>query len=291
LRERYVARIDTGTWQPTLDVQRDTIAPTAAAALHDLLDGEGTPPAPGDPLPPLWHWLAFHPRAAQRDLGRDGHPGTGTFLPPTEGRRRMAAGGTVTLHAPLPVGATVRRESLVTAAEEKQGRSGNLLFVTVEHRIFVENSPHDVPSVVEHQNIVYRTPEPSPPGGGDGDAGDETWPWMAELATEPTALFRFSALTYNAHRIHYDLPYTTTVEGYPGLVVQGPFQAIGLAELCRRFAPGRTVASFTFRAQRPAFGDNPLRLAGRPADDAVELAAIDHTGSVTLRATATFAPT
>ena len=332
--DRGIAAHGTGAaWQPVTETVEDLVPAAAALALHGLLDAPGRAPGPEDPLPPLWHWLAFLPRVAQHELGADGHPRVGTFLPPVGlGRRRMYAGGQLRFDGPLPVGAALRRESAVASVEEKTGRTGSLVFVTVRHEL-VGADGRGPGGVVEHQDLVYRampasiprppasvarppaatapaatasaatasaaaTPAPSPP---DPEA-DEEWSWTWSLTPDPTLLFRFSTLTYNAHRIHYDRAYATTVEAYPGLVVHGPLQAIALAELCRRFLPDRRVTSFRFRALRPAFEGHPVRFCGRAApaegggqpdggegsegEERIDLAAIDHEGHVTMRASA-----
>lgn len=279
---------DPPAWAPVAEQRDDVVTPEAAAALHGLLDGVGPPPEQHDPLPPLWHWLAFLPDAPQRDLGPDGHPKQGGFLPPTGLPRRMWAGGRLDLPVPVAVGRRLHRTSLVTGVAEKKGRSGDLVFVEVTHQL--ESAGRAV--IVEVQDIVYRGAGGAAPAGDDaGDA--DGWTWEEELATDPTLLFRFSALTYNAHRIHYDRAYATEVEGYPGLVVHGPLQAIALAELCRRHLPDRRVAGFSFRSLRPAFDGAPLRLRGRAFEDhngLVHLAAVDADGHTTMTAEAALDP-
>jgi 3-methylfumaryl-CoA hydratase len=278
-----------GGWEPVVEEGVDLITPATAAALHGLLDAPGPPPGAGDPLPPLWHWLAFLPRTPQRDLGDDGHPRPGSFMPPAEGRR-MFAGGHLVLDGGLRVGAELRRRSEVTAVEQKEGRSGRLQFVTVTHQLHPAQSGG--PAVTDVQDIVYRPPAP-PAAAGAASAPDPTadagrWDWGFELRPDPTLLFRFSALTYNAHRIHYDRTYATEVEGYPGLVVHGPLQAIALAELCRRNLPDRPLRSFRFRALRPAFDGRPLQVVGRAdGEDRIALAVVDDAGSTTMQADAT----
>jgi 3-methylfumaryl-CoA hydratase len=262
--------------------ERDDLVPaTAAARLHGLLDGDGPPPGAGDPLPALWHWLAFLPDAPQRELGADGHPRQGRFLPPTPLPRRMFAGGRLELDGAVAVGQPLHRSSLVTSVTEKAGRSGPLVFVEVTSRLGAAGRQ----AVTEVHDLVYRG-EVAPAAAGQAALGDQTgWPWQAELATDPTLLFRFSALTYNAHRIHYDRAYATDVEGYPDLVVHGPLQAIALAELCRRHLGERPIRRFAFRALRPAFAGRPLRLCGRLTDDeTAELMALDANGQPTMTA-------
>ncbi len=279
-------------WQPAAEVSTDVVTPVAAAALHGLFDAPGDAPTTGDPIPPLWHWLAFLPRAPQRELGPDGHPRLGGFMPPVTLPRRMFAGARVQFTAPLLVGAPLERRATVVSVEEKSGRSGSLVFVKVRHEL----SSDGCLGLVEEQDIVYREPTPPTPPGppasgapGSGDGGPEgQWSWEDELAIDPRLLFRFSALTYNTHRIHYDRAYATGIEGYPGLVVHGPLQAVALAELCRRNRPDEPLATFRFRAVRAAFDDGPLQLRGRMDDEVVVLAAADHHGTITMEAEATF---
>ncbi|MET0729247.1 MAG: MaoC family dehydratase N-terminal domain-containing protein, partial [Acidimicrobiales bacterium] len=275
-------------WEPVSEVLVDAVPASAAVALHGLLDTPGEPPAAGDLLPPLWHWLTFLPRVPQRELGSDGHPRRGGFLPPVSLPRRMFAGGRLELRGPLRIAETLTRASTITSVEHKTGRSGELVFVTVRHEI----SQDAEPAVIEEQDLVYRGetapgvgagPAPGPDGAGLG-----SWAWSWELPIDPTVLFRFSALTYNAHRIHYDRDYATQVEGYPGLVVHGPLQAISLAELARRQAD-RPLSSFRFRALRPVFDEGPLRLRGAEDGGTASLVAFDRHGQRSMEADAVLA--
>ena len=277
----------TAAWEPVAEQRDDVVTAEAAAALHGLLDGVGPAPGHHDALPPLWHWLAFLPNVPQRDLGPDGHPKPGGFLPPTRLPRRMFAGGRLDLPVPVAVGRRLHRTSLVTSVTEKSGRSGDLVFVEVTHQLASAGRP----VIVEVQDLVYRGAGGAPPAAGDPADDAAGWTWEQQLPVDPTMLFRFSALTYNAHRIHYDRAYATEVEGYPGLVVHGPLQAIALAELCRRHLPHHRVTAFSFRARRPAFEGAPLRLRGRLTEDhRVELVAVDADGHPTMTAEATLEP-
>ncbi|MFK0003044.1 MaoC family dehydratase N-terminal domain-containing protein [Paenarthrobacter sp. NPDC090520] len=284
----------TGEWMPSMVERRDTVSVAAATALHDLLDTGGTPPRLGDRLPMLWHWLAFLPQARQSDLGPDGHPVTGSFLPPTDGRQRMYAGGHVTVTKPPRIGDPLTRKSTVTDVQHKSGRSGELMFVTVEHTI---TSPTG--ELGDRNDIVYKSPAPArtPTNAGTSSprpAADETdtaWEWDRSVDIEPALLFRFSALTYNAHRIHYDRDYAVNAEGYPGLVVHGPLQAILLADALTLVLPNHRPTSFTFRSTAPAFDNCPLELRYRSTNEpgVAELAAFSN-GKQTMTATAVLTP-
>ena len=208
------------------------------------------------------HWCLCTPDAATADLGSDGHPaGGGGFLPPSPLPRRMWASSAVTFHRPIAVGATVERSSAVASTTEKSGASGKLLFVEVDHRTTADG----VLAVEERQTLVYRelaTPGAPPPPAPTPPA-DQHWDWQREITPTAPLLFRYSALTFNTHRIHYDQAYATRQEGYPALVVHGPLMATLLLDLAdRELGPDR-LAAFAFRAVAPAFVDQPLTLLGR----------------------------
>jgi len=261
------------------------------AALSATLDRDDPAPAAGTAVPPLWHWLYFLPHARQSEIGPDGHPKRGGFLPPVPLPRRMWAGGRLRWDAanPLCVGQTVQRQSTIQSVKHKAGRSGELLFVLVEHRFSNENGL----ALTEEHDIVYRSaaqpgeaaPAPQKPPM-DGQAA-----WSRTITADAVVLFRYSALTFNGHRIHYDRQYVTEVEGYPGLIVHGPLIATLLLDLLRRSLPGARVASFDFRAVRPAFDLHPFSVHGKPSSDGktIELWAQDHEGFLTMQGTATLA--
>ena len=258
------------------------LAPVQAAAA--VLD-DATEFAVGSPLPPLWQWFFFLPRVPQSRLGPDGHPQRAGFLPPVELPRRMFAGARMRLLRSLVIGQPAHRRSVIRAVSEKEGRTGRLVFVTVAHAIRQDGAA----CVEEEQDIVYReagapVAAPMPCELAPAPAGS----WTRTVVPDPTLLFRFAALTFNAHRIHYDRTYATTVEGYPGLVVQGPLTAVLLMELVRRHA-GRPVTAFTFRALAPLFDLAPFRLIGTPAGDRVDLEAQAPDGATALAATADLA--
>ncbi len=253
-------------WRPTPVTVDDTLTAAPVAALSAVLGLPAPAALDGEPLPPLWHWLHFLDWPAQQALGPDGHPLTGHFLPPVPDRRRMFAGGRLSVHDTLPVGATASRHSSVSKVAVKQGRSGELAFVTVRHEI----SSAGRLRLTEEQDLVYRSGEDprrgAPPALATGvpEAGADTWQVAARPG--PVTLFRFSALTANAHRIHYDTPYATDVEGYPALVVHGPLLALLMLEAVRRHAPERTVRSLRYRLHRPVFTGEPLLALGTMQD-------------------------
>ncbi len=250
-------------WVGRVEESEDTIDPSRARAMQAALDDPGPPLGPGDALPPLWHWLYFWTVAPAAELGPDGHPGRGGFLPPIELPRRMWAGSRVTFPRPLPLGATARRRSEIIDVSLKPGRSGPLAFVTIRHQVATD----DGICIEEEQDLVYRaapTPGEAPRAGEPAPAGSA---WRREMAPDPVLLFRYSALTFNGHRIHYDLKFATEVEGYPGLVVHGPLLATLMVDLARRERPAARVAAFEFRAQRPVFDTAPYVVAGAPAAD------------------------
>jgi 3-methylfumaryl-CoA hydratase len=252
---------DPAGWVGSTEQAADRVEPWPAAALTAAL-GRDDPPGPGQPLPAFWHQLYCRPIVAADRTGPDGHAARGGFLPPAEGRR-MWAGGRVRWHLPIRIGEASERVSTVRSVTEKQGRSGPLLFVTVEHRYVTAAGT----AVVEEQDIVYRV------GGAAGPAapapGGETW--RREWCADPVLLFRYSGLTANGHRIHYDQAYAREVEGYDGLVVHGPLLATLLLDLVRRERPDAEVRRFTFRAMAPVLADTPLAACGRPEDSGAGL--------------------
>ena len=252
----------------------DIAAARQAHLLAALLDHETPPWRPGE-LPPLAHWLLFPPDARQSGIGPDGHP-----LREDDGLpRRMWAGSRVRFFAPIMLGSEVARETSAIAVNDKQGRSGRMRFVTLRHLLKVDGHV----CVEEEQDIVYR--EAGRNGAPPAPEAPTSVPPVARVVTiDPVQLFRFSALTFNAHRIHYDLPYTRDVEGYPGLVVHGPFIATLLMDHFLRHAPAAQVASFSFRAQRPIFAGEPFTLGQSPQDKGGDLMAIDHAGGLAMQA-------
>ena len=268
----------------TLD---DRVGPTPAIALNATLDHPPTPIVDGFALPPLWHWLYFLPMHRQSDIGADGHARRGGFLPPVPLPRRMWAGSQFEFRAPIRVGDRVARTSTIDDVSIKEGRTGKLVFVKVRHEVRCNGASE--PAIVEFHDIVYREAkrpgdvEPPPQRAETGAA------WQREIVPDDVLLFRYSALTFNGHRIHYDRKYVTEVEGYPGLIVHGPLIATLLMDLVRRNLPDGDVATFRFKAVRPTFDLNPFRVNGQLQDDGktIRLWAQDHQGWLTMDASAT----
>ncbi len=278
---------DWGAWIGRTEVAEDVIDPVRARALHAALDLPGPAPGPGDPLPPLWHWLYFWRVAPAAALGPDGHPERGGFLPPIPLPRRMWAGSRVAFPRRLLIGGAARRQSTIADVRFRDGRSGRLAFVTVRHEIRAGGAV----CVTDEHDIVYRAP-PSP---GDvrraAEAAPHQAPWQRRWQADPVLLFRYSALTFNGHRIHYDRPYATGVEGYPGLVVHGPLLATLMVELARTQMPQALATAFRFRALQPVFDGTPFVVGGAPGADGsdAELWVAKADGSLATRGRVEFA--
>jgi 3-methylfumaryl-CoA hydratase len=276
---------DLAAWVGRSITRTDWIDPNRLFAFSATLDRDDPHPREGDAAPPAFHWTMFHPIARQSELGPDGHPRRGGFLPPVALPRRMWAGSRLRFGAPLRVGERVEQVSVIDRVEEKRGRAGPLVFVTVRHTV---SGPSGV-AVEEEQDLVYRE---APTGGAaSGAAPLEPAPagaFRREIAPDDVLLFRYSALTFNGHRIHYDRRYVTEVEGYPGLVVHGPLIATLLLDLVRRERPGAAVERFEFRARRPTFDTSPFTVEGAPAegDRHLRLWSTDNRGQVAVEAEA-----
>ena len=272
-------------WIGATEAVEDDIALAPVLGVAAALDDTETAFEAGSPLPPLWHWFFFLPRAPQSKLGHDGHPERGGFMPPIELPRRMFAGARMRFHRPLVIGRPARREATIRKVAEKEGASGKLAFVTVGYAIQQDGRL----CIEEQQDIVYREPgRPVPPPEAVELPPVPEGAWSRVVEADPRLLFRFSALTFNAHRIHYDRRYAVEEEGYPGLVVHGPLTALLLMELVRNHA-GRPVVGFEFRGRAPLFDLAPFRILGRPQDSRVELEAQGPDGTVAMTAAADLA--
>ena len=276
-------------WVGRTDEVQDDIAAAPLRGLSATLDRADPPPQKGAQVPPLGHWLYFLPQAPQSQLGPDGHPRRGGFLPPVPLPRRMWAGGRLSWEPgnPLRVGDAARKVSRIESVTHKSGRSGEMVFVLVRHEVHNERGL----CLTEEHDIVYRVAaRPGEPPAAPV-AAQATADWQRQIDPDDVLLFRYSALTFNGHRIHYDRQYVTEVEGYPGLVVHGPLIATLLLDLVRRHESRAVVERFSFRAVRPTFDGHPFRVSGQPSGDGrhVKLWAQDHEGWLTMQAEAELA--
>jgi 3-methylfumaryl-CoA hydratase len=273
-------------WIGRSETVTDTVAPTPYAALSAMLDRDPQRPPVGTLLPALWHWLYFLPLHRQSEIGPDGHANRGGFLPPVPLPRRMWAGSQFQFHSPLRVGDALMRTSTIHDVTEKSGRTGPLVFVKVRHEI-QRDGEADV-ALTEFHDIVYReAPSAEQPATAPTTAPAIS-PWERKWVPDDVLLFRYSALTFNGHRIHYDRRYVTEVEGYPGLIVHGPMLATLLLDLLRHEKPDAAIARYEFKAVRPVFDINPFFVCGEPQADGktFKLWVKDHEGYLTMSATA-----
>ena len=271
-------------WVGRTESSEDAIGATPVVALGATLDCPASPVVTGQPLPYLWHWLYFLPMYRQSEADHDGHAKRGSFLPAVPLPRRMWAGSQLQFDSPIRVGDTVQRMSTIEDVRAKSGRSGEMVFVKVRHELRCNGERQA--AITEFHDIVYRAAKLP----GDAEPTPVAAPTDAQFSREVLAdellLFRYSALTFNGHRIHYDRRYVTEIEGYPGLVVHGPLIATLLMDLLRREMPQADVASFNFKALRPSFDGHALRVNGQRDGNRVRLWAQDHEGWLTMDATA-----
>ena len=274
-----------GEWIGRTEVLTDRVSETPARALAATFDRTDLPLAPGDVLPAVWIWLYFLPRVPASAIGPDGHPRRGGFLPPVPLARRMWAGSRCTFHAPIRIGDAVERTSTIAQVAEKTGAAGAMVFVTVRHAVarggeLLMEEEQDLVFLAIPDRFSPPAPTPLPPCD-----------WNEPVAVGPVFLFRFSALTFNGHRIHYDRTYATEVERYPGLVVHGPLQAALLFDAASRHAPERTPAAFAFRGMRPLFDFDTASVNGRARGaDGLELFTANGDGAVGMQATLDWRP-
>lgn len=258
-------------WVGRKETHHDLATAWPIAAMAATLDRHDPPPNAGDAIPEGWHWSYFLETAPASELAHDGHPKRGGFLPPVTLPRRMWAGGRLEFKRPIKIGEALSRESEILSVESKAGKSGNLVFVTVRHTVSASN---DI-AVIEEHDIVYR--DAAKPGAGapmkpgaasaaPGKPAPADAAWRHEVMPDEAMLFRYSALIFNAHRIHYDIDYCRKEEGYPGLIVHGPLQTTLLLDLSRRYAE-KPVRKLDYRAVSPLFHNEKLRVGGIPAQD------------------------
>ncbi len=272
-------------WIGKTESATDTVTAWPVAALAATLNRHELAPQAGDELPPCWHWLYFLEAKPLSELGPDGHPKRGGFLPPVPLPRRMWAGGRMEFLHPLHVGDEIHRDSTILSVEPKKGRSGSLVFVTVEHKV----STGGRTAVREEHDIVYR--DAARPGDAQPEAarGAENPAWHRSVSGDPVTLFRYSALTFNGHRIHYDLDYARHEEHYAGLVVHGPLQTTLMLDLCRLHSQ-RRVNKLDYRARLPLFHGETFSVNGNPhaGGDSAELWTANAAGNITMSGTAWF---
>jgi len=268
-------------WIGKTDVQKDVVT----LALIDRYGAVIGANASGETAAKGLHWCLGLPDAPMTELGTDGHPKTGGFLPPSPLPRRMWASSKVEFLADIKIGAAIERRSTIASVSEKTGRSGSLLFVNVDH----VTSSNDIVAVKETQTIVYRdAPKEKMVLPETGDVDLSAWDKIEGLTPNPALLFRYSALTFNTHRIHYDYDYATKIEGYPALVVHGPLMASLLLRFANDHASGRKVYKFEFRGLAPAFCNQELFLVANDIEDGLELATIGADGAKRMAAKVTF---
>lgn len=275
-----------GEWVGRSEARNDVVTEGLVARLRATIDSDVTGPV----APPGIHWCLCLPDAPTAQLGADGHPRRdvpGAFMPPIALSRRMWASSRVAFHAPIAAGAAITRTSTIAAITEKSGSTGPLVFVDVQHDTLADGTL----AVTESQTIVYReaTTAASPfhaPRNGAADPAASEWPHVRALTPDTPLLLRYSALTFNAHRIHYDLPYARDVEGYAGLVVHGPLTATLLLDHVARLVGANRLTHFAFRGVAPAYAGEVLTLAARQDGAQITLAAFGPTGDLAMQAEA-----
>lgn len=256
------------SWEGRAETREDVLALTPVRALATTLDHDPEAYSQGDALPPLYHWLSFLELTKLSETAADGHAIKGGFMPPVPFPSRMFAGARVDYPGDLRIGERVERTSTIKAVRYKEGRSGPLVFVTVAHSI---SNDHGV-QLIEEQDIAYRPASDGPVGSAAPETVEPDVDFSREVCPDERMLFRFSALTFNSHRIHYDLPYARA-EGYPALVVHGPLTAVLLADLVERECERPPLRHFSFRARSPLYLGDRIRLTGKRTEDTIELTA------------------
>ena len=254
-------------WIGRSETTDDVVTQFQIQGLYALMDNP-TVPQPGDPIPPMGYWCFFGPRVPASKIGPDGHPQRGDFMPPVPLPRRMFGGSRAVHHQPLKIGERIRRDSRITDVVIKPGRTGTLVICTVAYQIFGENGL----AIEDTHDIVYRDNPPADAKLADGGSGKTAQAptdhvWIREIVPNPVMLFRYSAITFNGHRIHYDRKYVTEVEGYPGLIVHGPLTAGHILQLGLDNNPGRRLLRYDYQARSPLFDTAPFKVAGKPEPD------------------------
>ncbi len=278
---------DYSAWIGRAEESRDRVTSGPLDRLAATLDRDDPRARDGDAVPPLGHWLFFLPDIRQSEIGPDGHPKRGGFLPPVhELPRRMWAGSRISFPGNIHVGDAIVRRSVIQSVTTKEGASGPLVFVTVRHEIGREG---EAAAILDEHDIVYRGL--AAPAAKASSKKAEPGAWRRELVPDAVQLFRYSALTFNGHRIHYDRDYVTREEGYPGLVVHGPLTATLLVDLVHRNVPTARIEQFSVRAVSPLFDGNRMSVNATPpnADGVVKLWAANAAGDLAMTAEARLA--
>lgn len=271
---------DLAGWVGRSAVASDIVTAAMVDGLHATLDHDVAPVRDGDAAPQGIHWLCATLKVPARDIGADGHPHLGLLLPPVNLPRRMWAGSVIDFRRPIRVGDKVQRHSTIRSITPKTGSAGPLVFVETDHEIRAGGES----ALNERHTIVFRGPPDTSRHGkveSKGNAGTQSPATLSRtLRPDPVMLFRYSALTFNSHRIHYDHPYVTKVEGYPGLVVHGPLIATLLLDLVASRHGANALKRFSFRGVAPAYGDEPLTLEARKSTEVLALRAVSGDGRV-----------
>ena len=277
---------DLQAWVGRTEERRDMIQVERCVALQAALNDENDALGEGDALPPLWHWLYFWDIAARSGLGRDGHPAVGGFLPPVRPARRMWAGSRVSFPGTLRLGEPAMRVSTIESVAEKSGRTGRLVFVTVRHEL----SGSEGLAIIDEHDIVYREVTGEGAASRAGEAAPVKSRWSETVAPDPTLLFRYSALTFNGHRIHYDRNYARDVDGYGGPVVHGPLLATMMMALTVRSMPDRHVSCVEVRGMRPIMDTETFTVNADPeSKDALTVWVANGDGDYAMRGRTEFA--
>jgi 3-methylfumaryl-CoA hydratase len=275
-------------WIGRKEVVEDHVTVYQIQGLRCIMD-DGRVPVRGEDVGPMDHWCFFYPKVPASEVGPDGHFKRGGFLPPVPLPRRMFGGCRTTYHQPMRVGEDIRMEKTIKDVVVKQGRSGTLLICTILHEMSGEKGL----CITEEHDVVYRedAPADAPTPGGRTNPAPSDHAWIREITPDPVMLFRYSAVSFVGHRIHYDRKYTMEVEGYPGLVVHGPLTAHLMLNLGLDNNPGRKLTGYTFQARAPLFDTAPFKVAGKPNEDgkSISLWSVTPEGTIGTLATATFA--
>ncbi len=267
-------------WIGKTEVMQERASVDRIQGLAALLDKPDTP-REGEPVGPMGHWCYFKPRVRQSEVGPDGHPKRGGFMPPVPLPRRMFGGFRATYHKPLILGEMMRKEAKIKSVQIKTGGTGTLVICTVANRFSGEAGL----AIEEEHDFIYRDNPPVDAADGSGNSGKTAmaptdFKYSGEITPDPVMLFRYSACTFNGHRIHYDYKYVTEVEGYPGLIVHGPLIATFLMELGIANNPDRTLTTYSFQARAPLFGNSPFTVAGKPSATGCDLWSITPEGRI-----------